>query len=121
MSHTTLVDIILHLVSRLTPRRECVNLLRLLLEFVELSSKFDALQTSLDPALHTGSSLKGHCRFAGRQSVQQLLASFEREVDSKGLDVLAPHMHLGTYARPRVFEIAAALNRLRTIKVQQHR
>ncbi|GAQ88498.1 hypothetical protein KFL_004340050 [Klebsormidium nitens] len=57
----------------------------------------------------------------GRQSIQQLLASFEREVHSKGLDVLAPHMHLGTYARPRVFEIAAALNRLRTIKVQQHR
>ena len=37
----------------------------------------------------------------------------------QGLDVLAPNMKPGSLARPRRFEIGAALNRLRTVKMEQ--
>ena len=36
-----------------------------------------------------------------------------------GLDVLDEGRHRGNYARPRVFEMAAAVNRLRVIEMQQ--
>jgi hypothetical protein len=35
----------------------------------------------------------------------------------QGLDVLAPHLLLGNLARPRRFEVAAAINRIRTLQV----
>jgi hypothetical protein len=35
----------------------------------------------------------------------------------QGLDVLAPHLLLGNLARPRRFEMAAAINRIRTLQV----
>jgi hypothetical protein len=37
----------------------------------------------------------------------------------QGLDVLAPSLQAGNLARPRSFEIGAALNRLRTLKMRQ--
>lgn len=39
------------------------------------------------------------------------------DVDEKGLDILAP-LRRGDYARPRIFEVAAALNRMRTLRVK---
>lgn len=39
----------------------------------------------------------------------------------QGLDVLSPWRKAGNLARPRKFEIAAALNRLRTAKMEQLR
>jgi len=39
------------------------------------------------------------------------------DVEEKGLDILAPFKR-GDYARPRIFEVAAALNRMRTLKVK---
>jgi len=45
----------------------------------------------------------------------------ERLIDTQGLDVLSPFSasgrHPGNFARPRRFEIAAALNRLRTVRM----
>lgn len=38
---------------------------------------------------------------------------------TQGLDVLAPTMKAGNLARPRHFEIGAALNRLRTVKMRR--
>lgn len=40
---------------------------------------------------------------------------------SQGLDVLAPSQHAGNLARPRLFEIGAAVNRLRSAKMRQQR
>jgi hypothetical protein len=39
------------------------------------------------------------------------------DMEGKGLDILAPFPR-GDYARPRIFELAAALNRMRTLKVR---
>ena len=38
--------------------------------------------------------------------------------DARGLDALDPSMHYGHYARPRRFEVAAALNRLRCMRIR---
>ena len=48
-------------------------------------------------------------------TLSALRAALEQELDSRGLDaVQAPGRRDGDLARPRRFEIAAALNRLRT-------
>lgn len=54
----------------------------------------------------------------GRHSLRSILHSLEQRFDSpQGLDVLNEHRHRGTYARPRRFEVAAAVNRLRTVSM----
>jgi hypothetical protein len=53
----------------------------------------------------------------GTKSVAQLVREREALWDQQGLDALNPPMHFGHYARPRRFELAAALNRLRSLKV----
>ncbi|GBF88111.1 hypothetical protein Rsub_00823 [Raphidocelis subcapitata] len=69
-----------------------------------------------------------HARVAAgaRGSVAQLLGELEAAMDAQarfygrlfgGLDVLSPRQLVGWLARPRRFEIAAALNRLRTLRV----
>ncbi len=54
-------------------------------------------------------------------SVPELLDRLDTHFETRGLDELAPHLrpesHPGNFARPRRFEIAAALNRVRGIKV----
>ncbi|CAL8468571.1 g8111 [Coccomyxa elongata] len=52
-------------------------------------------------------------------SLAQLLKRMDAEIDAKGLDALAPGLIAGNFARPRVFEIGAALNRLRTVRMEQ--
>jgi predicted ABC-class ATPase len=39
------------------------------------------------------------------------------DLDRKGLDLLSPFKR-GDYARPRIFEMAAAINRMRTLKIK---
>lgn len=55
----------------------------------------------------------------GRKTLAQWLAELEAAIDQHGLDVLAPHLLPGNLARPRVYEIAAAVNRIRTLQVTQ--
>eukprot|EP00879_Flechtneria_rotunda_P024393 GHRR01025856.1.p1 GENE.GHRR01025856.1~~GHRR01025856.1.p1 ORF type:complete len:308 (+),score=146.12 GHRR01025856.1:1943-2866(+) len=53
------------------------------------------------------------------KTLLQWLQDLEAAFDQQGLDVLAPHLLLGNLARPRRFEIAAAINRIRTLQVTQ--
>ena len=52
----------------------------------------------------------------GRRSVAEILDAVAADVDAGGLDVLTPH-RVADGARFRRFELAAALNRLRTLRV----
>ena len=52
----------------------------------------------------------------GRRDLPRLLAALDRELREHGLDSLA-QPGFGDRARPRRFEIAAALNRLRSLRV----
>jgi predicted ABC-class ATPase len=47
------------------------------------------------------------------QSIRDTLIELEHRLDKEGLDVLAPGQCNGSMARPRLYEIAGAINRLR--------
>ncbi len=70
-------------------------------------------------ALHyaTGSLLDG------KRTVKELVEKVLERIDEESLDVLSPFRrkgeHPGNFARPRKCEIAAALNRLRTVGMNQ--
>lgn len=53
----------------------------------------------------------------GGPAVGELLRRLEEQLDRSGLDVLVPYK-VGNLARPRMLEVAAALNRLRTLRVR---
>jgi len=55
-----------------------------------------------------------------RRPLREILKEFEMLIDREGLDILDPHYrkerHPGSLARPRIFEIVAAMNRLRSAR-----
>lgn len=56
----------------------------------------------------------------GKKTVRQLLDAIEEQWDRHGLgSVSFRNGHPGELARPRRFELAAALNRLRTLRCSQ--
>ena len=58
----------------------------------------------------------------GETSLHQVLDRLDELFDRRGLDELDPHHrpghHPGGFARPRRFEIAAAINRLRSVRMR---
>jgi len=56
----------------------------------------------------------------GKLSMDQLMKKLNKDIETYGLDVLAPRgrRYPNNIAKPRIFEVAAALNRLRTFKVK---
>jgi len=63
-----------------------------------------------------------HARVAaggGRRPLAALLDDLEAALEAGGTDALAPGRFLGDLARPRRFEVAGALNRLRTLEAAQ--
>jgi len=61
--------------------------------------------------------------FDGKRSLREGLEHLERVLDTHGLESLSPFRHAeahpGDLARPRLQDIAAAINRLRSLKVAQ--
>jgi len=59
----------------------------------------------------------------GKASLSQVMDRLFADVDGKGLDAISPFWgrHPGNYARPRRQEVAAALNRLRSLAVARGR
>jgi len=58
----------------------------------------------------------------GRRSLEEIVEALERDFLEQGLDVLSQGRHpRGDLALPRRFELAATLNRLRGIRMQQRR
>ncbi|MBD2844834.1 ABC-ATPase domain-containing protein [Paenibacillus sp. IB182496] len=57
----------------------------------------------------------------GRRTLAGLCELLEAQVAAHGLDAISPHYgkHPGDLARPRRYELAAAINRLRTLRVQE--
>lgn len=60
---------------------------------------------------------------ARNYSLREALERLEAEIEAKGLDVLAPFpgQHPGDLARPRLLEVAAAVNRMRSLQVEVRR
>jgi predicted ABC-class ATPase len=82
----------------------------------------DASQTrAIGLALHLAAS-----RLMDRgDTLSDVLDALDRMLDERGLDILDPFgrrgEHPGALARPRRFEVGAAINRLRTLRVTQER
>lgn len=56
----------------------------------------------------------------GKSNIPELLARLRRDIEEKGMDLVAPYLH-GEYSLARPLEIAAALNRVRTLEIRQNR
>ena len=56
----------------------------------------------------------------GRLTIPQLLARLDAALERGGLDLVAPYVR-GDYCAARPLEVAAALNRLRTLKIRAER
>ncbi|GMH39200.1 hypothetical protein BSKO_07098 [Bryopsis sp. KO-2023] len=56
-------------------------------------------------------------KFRGR-SMAEIADQIDREMDAQGMDAVASFRKAGNLARPRRFEIIAALNRLRSVRMQ---
>jgi predicted ABC-class ATPase len=55
----------------------------------------------------------------GSRSLREIVSLIDAELSERGLEVLSPFSgHPGDYARPRRHEIAAAFNRLRTLRIR---
>ena len=58
----------------------------------------------------------------GSKSLKKLLEEWEEHLDNHGLDILSPYYrpgeHPGSFAKPRRFELAAALNRMRSLSIR---
>ncbi len=74
-------------------------------------------------ARSTGSGTGPTQLMNGRSTLREVVESLEGLFDSDGLDGLDPFRrgegHPGDFARPRKYEIAAAINRLRTVRMRQ--
>ncbi|WLR47733.1 ABC-ATPase domain-containing protein [Halobacillus litoralis] len=81
----------------------------------------DASQTRMIADLLLHLDKKGVLKHGG--SLHELLDRIEHQLDQEGLASFAPFkdQHPGELARPRRFEIAATLNRIRTAKVKDLR
>ncbi len=59
----------------------------------------------------------------GRATLREVLAALEALFDQEGLDALDPfrrgEQHPGNFARPRRYEVLAAINRLRSVRMRQ--
>lgn len=57
----------------------------------------------------------------GAHSVREIVEMVSRDIEENGLDILSPFRNevYGGYALPRKFELAAAINRMRTLTVRQ--
>jgi predicted ABC-class ATPase len=86
----------------------------------QVEQLLDASQTrAIGNAIHLAAQ-----RFMdGNATLGEVLDALEALLDAEGLDVLdlfhRPEQHPGNLARPRRFEIAAAINRLRSVRMRQ--
>lgn len=105
---------------KLRPDSSEVKTLVLARETVDLHAAaqlVDAGQTRAIGAALMYAAERGY--FDGTRTLREVLSLIEADVAASGLDVLSPQDYpSGEYALPRRQEIAAALNRLRTLRVK---
>ncbi len=78
----------------------------------------DPSQTRAIGGLLAHAVARGH--LDGQRTLAEALAALDADLDRAGLDLLAERLgeHPGELARPRMLEVAAAINRLRSLRVR---
>ncbi|CAN0068636.1 unnamed protein product [Ectocarpus sp. 4 AP-2014] len=87
---------------------------------IDLGGVEQLVETSQTRAVADALDMLARSAMARKLPVKDLLDFLEAEMDAKGLDALMPGAFMAKYARPRRFEVAAAINRYREGKVEQH-
>jgi len=110
-------------------RREAGPHLARVTERIPLASSFDAphVEQLVDISQTRAVGLAIHLArkqfMDGQATLREVIEAVDRFFDAQGLDALDPlhraDRHPGNFARPRKHEIAAAINRLRTVKMKQ--
>lgn len=87
-------------------------------EVIDLSQVEQLVDSSQTRAISYALHYASQNLMDGKISMEELMKKIEQALDNKGLDVLATtgRKYPNNISRPRTFEIAAALNRLRTLK-----
>lgn len=86
---------------------------RTLIDLTQVSQVVDESQTNaIGDLIHFAASRF----FNGKIFLANGLRQALKEVEEKGLDIIAP-FHRGDYALPRIYEIAAAINRMRSLVI----
>ena len=96
-----------------TRGRHEINFGRERIDLNGLEQLFDPSQTrAIGDIIHYYAQTYGGRRLTLREGLTRTMADVVRE----GLDLLSPYK-LGDYAMPRIFEVAAAINRMRSLKI----
>ncbi len=89
-------------------------------EVVELSQVEQIVDTSQTRAIAFAMNYISPKYLNGEMSMENIMKELKKDIETYGLDNLAPtgRKYPNNLAKPRIFEIAAALNRIRTFKVR---
>ncbi|MGI9589770.1 MAG: P-loop domain-containing protein, partial [Myxococcota bacterium] len=94
-------------------------------EAIDLRCVEQLLEISQTRALGHAIHLAAHRLMDGHATLGEVIERLEALLDAEGLDVLDPFHreghHPGNFARPRGLEVAAGINRLRTLRMRQRR
>ncbi|HCJ10818.1 MAG TPA: ATPase, partial [Clostridiales bacterium] len=96
-------------------------------EEIDLSAVEQLVDPSQTRAIADAIHYAARRHFDGRTPLREALERVMADIRSRGLGVISPFAgrdgegHPGEYALPRVFELGAAVNRLRTLRVVQRR
>ena len=89
---------------------------------IDLRGVEQLLDTSQTRAIGNAILLMTRRFFDGERTLSQALDAIDALLDTEGLDILDPfhhpEEHPGNLARPRRYELAAAINRLRTTRMR---
>ena len=92
-------------------------------EMIELRHVEQLVDTSQTRAIGHAIHLAGGRFMNPKATLREVVDSLEAFFDREGLDALDPFRrgdrHPGDFARPRKYEVGAAINRLRTVQVRQ--
>ena len=95
--------------------------IRIGFENIDLSDVEQLIDTSQTRSIAYGILHAALHHMDGNRNMHDVLMMVEKDIDQEGLDILAPkaRKYPNNLAKPRMFELAAALNRLRSFETKK--
>ncbi len=92
------------------------------LETIDLSQVEQLIDTSQTRAIAYAIAYAAQNHMDGKTNMKEIVKMVEHDIETKGLDILAPkgRNNPNNIVKPRIFELTAALNRLRSLKTRKY-
>ena len=92
------------------------------LETIDLSQVEQLIDTSQTRAIAYAVAYAAQNHMDGKTNMKEIVKMVEHDIETKGLDILAPkgRKNPNNIVKPRIFELTAALNRLRSLKTRKY-